>query len=262
MIWFDSSAKDFDIQTLPLDKHFRKAEVASMRSSWTDPNALVLGIQAGNNSKSSHRHLDLGSFILEAQGERWIKDIGTEHETYMSHRHKYGRYDFYRCRAEGHNTLVLNPGPKADQAVDAKCPVVAFDSTPALARATIDLTSAYKTQARKVERVFSMVDRSSVTIQDTIEPISPADLWWFAHTDARVEIGPDARTATLRQHNKQLRVELLEPAQARFQSMPAKPLPTSPHPTIGADDSQQSKLAIHLPGAEQTRLTVRFVPGK
>ena len=70
---------------------------------------LVVGILAGKNSTNGHRHLELGSLIIEALGVRWIVDLGTEHETYMRHRNKNGRYDYYRTRAEGNNTLVLNP---------------------------------------------------------------------------------------------------------------------------------------------------------
>jgi hypothetical protein len=36
-----------------------------MRSSWTDDQALSIGMQAGSNANlMMHRHVDLGSFIL------------------------------------------------------------------------------------------------------------------------------------------------------------------------------------------------------
>lgn len=262
LIWFDGSARSYDLSALPLDKHFRQAEVASMRSAWGDPNALVLGLEAGRNSTGGHRHLDLGSFLLEAQGERWISELGVERQTYMSHKHKVGRFEFYRCRAEGHNTLVINPGAGPDQATDAFCLITGFESQPQLARARIDLQPAYRNQAAKVERAFAVVDRKAVTVEDVIEAKAPSDIWWFAHTEAKIELSEDGRTATLRKPGKKFMVRLLAPLDARFQAMPCKPLPTSPQPSIGADDSRRQKLAIHLTAAAKARLLVQFEPAR
>ena len=44
--------------------------LAVFRSSWTDPNAVFLAIKAGTPS-ASHAHLDIGSFLLDADGVRW-----------------------------------------------------------------------------------------------------------------------------------------------------------------------------------------------
>jgi len=49
-------------------------EVAGARTSWHDDQALYLGIKAGRNGVN-HANLDLGSFIFEALGERWIIDV-------------------------------------------------------------------------------------------------------------------------------------------------------------------------------------------
>ena len=36
-------------------------------------------------------------------------------QTYQRHTNKAGRWDFYRTRAEGHNTLVINPKFRGNQ---------------------------------------------------------------------------------------------------------------------------------------------------
>ena len=96
LLWFDDRGQGMDFSSLPLDRYFRGAECASLRTSW-EPDALLVGIQAGDSMNlGGHRHLDLGSFIVDAQGERWITDSGTERETYMSHRHKNPRHAYYR----------------------------------------------------------------------------------------------------------------------------------------------------------------------
>lgn len=51
--------------------------LAVLRSSWTDPNAVYLAIKAGTPS-ASHGHMDIGSFVLDADGVRWSLDLGAE----------------------------------------------------------------------------------------------------------------------------------------------------------------------------------------
>lgn len=261
LLWYCDSGRRFNPDTLALDKHFRVAECASMRSSWTDPDALVVGILAGKNSKHSHRHMELGSFILEALGQRWIVDLGTEHETYMSHRHNNGRYDYYRTRAEGNNTLVFNPKRAPDQRVDGNAPIVRFESTPVRCEAEIDLTSAYADDAKSVRRTIAMIDRKEVQVCDDVETKEPAELWSFLHTKAKVELADDGRSAVLSQGGKELIVKLLEPVGAVIEVMEAAPLPTSPDPKPSQADNRDSrKLAVHLDGVQKTRMVWTFAP--
>lgn len=49
--------------------------VGMMRTSWQDPNALFVGFKAGSASVN-HAHMDVGSFVMDAQGERWAMDFG------------------------------------------------------------------------------------------------------------------------------------------------------------------------------------------
>ena len=101
---------------LPLDKYFRGAEVAVLRSDWDNPKALFVGFKAGDN-KANHSHLDLGSFVFDAAGARWAMDLGADDYNLPGY---FGaqRWNYYRLRAEGQNTLVINPdrGPDQDPA--------------------------------------------------------------------------------------------------------------------------------------------------
>ena len=263
LLWFNDDSKRFDETSLPLDKHFRGARCASMRSAWGDPDALVLGIQAGDNENlGGHRHLDLGSFILEALGERWAIDSGTEKETYQRHRNKRKRWDFYRIRAEGHNTLALNPADGPDQNPRALARITAFQSGRDISLAVVDLTEAYSEHVRRAERSFEMVDRAYVTITDEVEAEAPiADLWWFMHTQADVALSEGGKAATLQQNGKQI-VATIEagPDGSAFEVMPAAPLPTSPNPDVQNKNEGRRKLAIHLTRVTDLKLTVKFMP--
>jgi len=260
LLWYDPSAKAMDPREFPLDKYFRGAELAVMRSAWGDPNAVVLGIEGSPASDYNHRHLDSGSFILEANGVRWIVDCGTEHETYMTHTHTHKRWEYYRTRAEGHNTLVFDPSLEPDQVPSTPAPITRFESKPERCLAEMDLSKAYAGHAKKVTRRYELIDRKQVRISDRIEGAKAADLWWFLHTMAKVEVAQDGRRATLSQGGKKMEVVLVEPAKAQFELRAAEPLPASPKVDKQASNAKIRKLAIHMQDVRDTALVVELIP--
>jgi hypothetical protein len=231
----------------------------SMRSAWNDPHALVVAVQAGQNRDGAHRHLDLGSYIVEALGERWVIDSGVERETYQRHRNRRQRWEFYRVRAEGHNTLVINPDGEPDQDLDAFAaiePQIEADHVDA----QIDLSEAYAGHAHSVRRTLSMVERAYVTVVDEVQADAPVEVWSFLHTEAEVTLSEDGTAATLHQNSKQVCVRIESPEGARFQVMDARPLPTSPDPEVQASNEGRRKLAIHLCDVSDLKLELRIEP--
>ena len=257
LMWFDANAKQYDQTEMPLDRCFRGVEVASMRDSWDDENGFIVALQGGSN-RGNHRHLDIGSFILEADGVRWIIDSGKEPETYQTHANKIDRWDFYRTRAEGHNTLVFNPDAGPDQNRDGETSFDPFVSEPKTAKARLDLTTAYSDDANRVVRSFTLDRGRSFEVVDEIECSQPSELWSFFHTEADVELIDNGRSALLTKGGKSLNVELLSPAVANFSLMPAEPLATSPNPKVQTPNNDRQKLAIHMTGVTSTKIQVRF----
>ena len=51
--------------------------VCVIRSGWGDPNARFVGVKLGSPS-INHGHMDVGSFVFEADGVRWAIDLGSE----------------------------------------------------------------------------------------------------------------------------------------------------------------------------------------
>jgi hypothetical protein len=259
LLWFDRPAREVDPAQLPLDRHYRVAECMSIRSAWDDPHALVVGLQAGQNRDGAHRHLDLGTFILEALGERWIIDSGVEREAYQRHRNKRARWEFYRLRAEGHNTLVINPDAGPDQELNAFA-AIEPEVAPGRVTARIDLSDAYVGRARRVQRTFDVIDRAYVLISDHVEADVPAEVWWFLHTEAQVSLSEEGRVATLQQNGKQVTVRLVKPAGAAFVVMAAQPLPTSPAPELQASSEGRRKLVVHLQEVTELDLRIEIRP--
>jgi hypothetical protein len=260
-LWFDESGRDFDPATLVLNKHFRGAEVASMRSSWTDEHALAVGLQAGSNANlMMHRHVDLGTFILEALGERWIVETGKESETYQLHRNKREKWEYYRLRAEGHNLPVFNPAEDAGQKLDGIAAITSFSSTPDSATAVVDLSDPYDAHVNRLTRTFEMRDRSSVILTEEMDADEPLDVWWFLHTPAEITLNSSLRQADLKLNGKTLRIHIEDgPSSMQFGLMDVGPLPTSPNPDQ-ADNEGRQKLVIHAEGLSRYQLTVWFRP--
>ena len=258
LLWFDPSESSPQQAGLPLNKYFRGAEVALLRSDWENPQALFVGFKAGDN-KANHSHLDLGDFVFDAAGVRWAVDLGADNYNLPGY---FGnqRWNYYRLRAEGQNTLVLNPAETPDQDPAAATRIVRFRPDPDHAFAIADLSAAYDKSARRVWRGIALLARKTLLIQDEIQARKPAELWWFMHTPAGVKIDDDGRSAVLHQVNATLRAEILSPAGAKFQIMNAEPLPSSPHPERQATNDRVSKLAIHLTDTTDTRLAVLLVP--
>jgi hypothetical protein len=259
LLWFDNRAKSQKLTEIPLDKMFRGNDVASMRDTWEQGRGFIVGIQGGANDALSHRHLDLGSFILEHDGVRWITDSGKEGQVYQRHKNKADRWDFYRLRTEGHNTYVMNLATEGgNQRIEGgSARFVEFESKPDHVTAVLDMTKAYP-HAMKLTRSFTLQRGKTFTISDMIECETPVDLASFFHTEAEVGLSKDKRSATLKMKGKTLRVELVKPAAAVFEVLPAKPGPASPQLPFQEQNKGLRKLAIQLDKVKQAEIEVVF----
>ncbi|MGD0536884.1 MAG: heparinase II/III family protein [Verrucomicrobiota bacterium] len=261
LLWFDPRSPGTNTASAQLNALFRGANVATLRSAWDDPNAVFVGFKGGDN-QANHSHLDLGTFVLDALGVRWAVDLGADDYNLPGY---FGgeRWTYYRLRAEGHNTLVINPGAGPDQDPKAAAKIGRYDGKNAdHAFAVADLSAAYAGSAQRVNRGVALLDRGQVLVQDELEAKQPAEVWWFFHTPAEITLSDDGTTAMLTQKGQRLVARLLAPAKARFTVMDAQSLPTSPHPEKQAANASIKKLAIHLGGVADLRLAVLLTPVK
>jgi hypothetical protein len=258
LLWFDPRLAQEKDPDAPWDKSFRGPEVVSLRSAWDGRDALFVGFKAGDN-KANHSNLDLGTFVLDALGERWALDLGADDYNLPGY---FGgkRWTYYRLRAEGHNVLVLNPGAEPDQNPSAAAKITRFETRPERALAIADLTAAYARHARQVRRGIALLDRKRVLVQDEMQADRPTEAWWFLHTPAQVQLAADGTTAILSQGEQRLWARLLSPAKAAFKVMEAQPLPTSPQPERQGKNDRVRKLAVQLKDQTDLRLAVLLVP--
>ena len=123
----------------------------------------------GGYNHAAHGNLDIGTFVLESDGVQWAIDLGRDNYNLPGY-FGSGRWAYYKMRAEGHNTLVINPGAGPDQEVEARAAIIDFQTSPDGGRALLDMTPAFA-QANRVHRMLRMQhSRSQVLIEDEIDP--------------------------------------------------------------------------------------------
>jgi hypothetical protein len=115
MFWYDPSIAGAFWNGAPLDHFFdsQTTQWASMRSSWTDNDALFVAIKAGTNQQhQTHNDLDVGDFIIDALGTRWAGEFGSANylsPNYFSNdTQQSDRWLYYRKMTEGQNTIVID----------------------------------------------------------------------------------------------------------------------------------------------------------
>ena len=248
LIWLLGAEVSPPEPNLPLDARFRAINVAFLRSSWDDPDAVYVGFKGGDNA-ANHSHLDLGTFVLDARGERWALDLGADDYDLPEYFGKL-RYTYYRLSTEGHNTLTIDG---ENQGREAKAPLIAFLSTPARAFAVADLSGAYTPKVKQARRGVALLNRRQVLVQDEVEAAGPVDIVWNFHTLAGIALA--GARATLTQGKAQLEARILSPKDARFDVTSANP----PPPQAQRPDIRN--LVIRLPAFQgRVRIAVLLAP--
>lgn len=264
LFWFKPENYGSSTEVLPLDRYFGgNVQTGSMRTSFSDDNALFLAFHGGENNVG-HRHLDTGQFNIDAMGLNWALDLGTEPLTYdAALRSKYKSAEFlYRINPGGHNTLLIDPDSVSfGQSSSAYSPVTKFVSQPTGAFAIMDMSKAYQTQVNSAVRGYALTaNRSKFVIQDEIDLIQPSVVWWNMHTRAVITVSADGKTAILSQSGKRMRASLVSPAGASFLSMKAEPLPEMYQNAYQTTNGGIQKLAIKLSGVKNTTIRVEIIP--
>ncbi|HEX3730795.1 MAG TPA: heparinase II/III family protein [Opitutaceae bacterium] len=245
----------------PLDAHYAGvADVAVFRGAWHDPRALFVGFKGGAASMS-HSHLDEGSFVLDADGQRWAADLGgdTREGTYTLPGYsdtRGRRWTYFRTNNLSHNTVT--PG-EALQRRNVAAPILTFGSRPKRAFAIVDLTPVYPKEAASLRRGIALLDRARALVQDEYRPIRPdTPLHWAMITPAHASISADGRSVRLAQGGRSLRLDILSPAAARWYAEPASPPGAQERQNEGF--TRLSTEAAPADGADSVRLVVLLTP--
>jgi hypothetical protein len=204
-----------------------KNPVALMRTSWEDPNAIYVGLKAGSPSVN-HAHMDVGSFVMDANGIRWAMDFGMQDYNSLESAgvdlwnmsQNSQRWSVFRYNNMAHNTLTIN---NQYQKVAGKASVISYSGEAAMINAVTDISSVYSGQVSSAIRGIAIVDRKYVLVRDEIKPLQePALIRWNMVTSATVTI-TGSNSAALVKNGKRLTLKVLSPASVTMKTWSTVP---------------------------------------
>jgi hypothetical protein len=211
-ILWDRDGSASDLNSMPLDRLFSSTDVVgTMHESFTNPNAAFVAYRGGS-SAGVHNQLDMGSFIYEVDGVRWIVDPGQDaaKDDYYD-KTKGGRWNWLRTSSEGHSLLLTsNGGSKPNR----EAPSMDFSAGGTSPFGSLNLGSAYG--IGDYNRVFQLQDRRTLQVKDQIGSGMSGGGKWQAITKARVTAS--GATATMTQAGKSATLTVVEPSGARVRA--------------------------------------------
>jgi hypothetical protein len=277
MFWYDPTVSGAYWDGLALDAFFDNEldQWGSMRTSWTDNNALYIAMKAGKNQgHQTHNDLDCGDFVLDALGTRWAGELGSADYLspgYFSNDTQGSeRWMYYRKMTEGQNTIVIN---KLNQNV-LSAPIINYGSTNetqgsstvytvpngSTAFFTADISTAYFNTTSLKRGIRTINNRKQVLLQTEIN--TAGSVQWRMHTNATVTPASDGQSAVLTLDGQTLNMYLLNgPSGAVISTTQPIRYPSDPIPPE-ADQANPgvTVVLIDIPQGGTYNLQVLFNP--
>lgn len=232
------------------------------RTSWNDPNAIYLGFKGGSPSVN-HGHMDIGSFIVEADGVRWAIDMGSQSYESLESRGMsiFGRtqdavrWTILRLNNYIHNTLTVNGEL---QRVDGYAKIEKHGDNPAFMFGVTDMSTLYDGQLAQAVRGAAIVDGKYVVIRDELKAgDKKAKVRWQMLTGTNVAI-TGKNSATLTKDGKLLTLKVDEPANVTLTTW-------SSQPTTDYDAPNPGTILVgfetELPANSPAVFQVKLIPG-
>jgi hypothetical protein len=206
--------------------------------------------------------MDIGSFIMEADGIRWAMDFGMQ--DYESLESKgiqvFGRtqdaqrWSIFRYNNFVHNTLTVNNGY---QKVDGYAPIISSSSNPSFMNAVTDMTEVYKGSLAKANRGVAIADQKYVVVRDEMETLDKeTTVRWTLLTPADVRI-TGKNEAELTKNGKKLLLRVQEPANITMKTWSTVP----PNSYDAANPGTMlTGFEVTIPANTKVNLVVSLIP--
>ena len=235
--------------------------VAMFRSSWED-DAMYLAIKGGTPA-SNHAHMDIGSFVIDANGLRWAIDLGAESYNKIESlginlwdgTQTGDRWKIFRYNNFSHNTLTVNDQL---QRVKGSASIIQYSSDKEFSHAVVDMTEVYEGQLKKAVRGASLLPSGQILIQDELQATDQsATVRWAMATPAKVDIKSD-KTATLSQKQKTMQFHVVTKADLKLTTYS-----TQPRASYDAKnpDTRMIGFEVTLAPNENVTIAVFMTPG-
>jgi len=165
-----------------------KSAVTTLRTGW-GINDIYLAMKGGTSSQY-HSHMDVGSFVMDANDIRWAVDLGmSEYNALESNgvdlwnlTQTSERWDVFRINCKAHNTLTIN-GNK--QLVAGSSLMENFVNTANLKSVQMNLAPLYQNDVTVCRRTGAIISNRYVEIKDSIKAkTTPLTIRWNLATQA------------------------------------------------------------------------------
>lgn len=147
------------------------------------PDALYVAMKGGSNA-ANHAHHDLGTFVLEAGGQRFVEDLGREDYAAPGYFDPAQRPSFTRVSSAAHNIVLVG---KRDQSPLAEAPLRSSSLGEDVSVAVFEIVDPAAPVHH--QRGVAMVGQA-VVVADELAPRQPAEditAIWRIHTAASLE---------------------------------------------------------------------------
>ena len=218
--------------------------IAAFRTGW-DHDATYAAIKAGA-ALTNHAHMDSGTFVIDALGERWVDSLGMQSYESLEH----AKVDLWNMKQSSPRWQVFRIGPMSQNVltVDDQLQQVSGRSTIVKSkddRAVIDLSPVYEHQLNSARRGIWLEPSGCVMLRDEITAAGCSGTVRFAFlTRAKIDLKPDG--AVLNLNGKILRFTVT--------GLPGLRMET--YSTVGPQPFDATN-----PGTEMVGFRVRLSPG-
>ena len=258
MLWYDEK---YDIDSISYETIMNKyiygnskinksnIGVVTLRTNYDygKSNSIFVGIRTGSNH-DTHGDLDLGSFIFDSLGTRWIDDNGASEYAKNYFNYDYWRWQYYKKRAESHSTILINPQEKgtsssgnikyvmADQWIYGSGKVNRVVNNNSLSYVTINLDTVYNkndnnnqkstVNNNKVSRGIMLFDNKKyMYLQDEIKLEKKGKIYSMLNinSDVKIELKNEYEALLTDSKNNKLTIKLVT-NNSKFKIISKKPL--------------------------------------
>jgi hypothetical protein len=204
-----------------------RSPVALFRTSWSDKDAIYVGFKTGSPSAEDGQ-MDIGSFIIDADGERWVTDLGGENSLKILSKginvsdmtQNSRRWEIFRNNTKSHSNITVN---NDYQTVDSSATIASYSKNKDFMFATADLSGVYSPSLLQAKRGLAIVGQKIVQVRDEIETAAgDNNIRWKIVTSSKVKM-LSGNLAELTQGGKKMYLRVLEPAAVKLQLWSANP---------------------------------------
>ncbi len=232
--------------------------IIMMRTSFDGKSAYV-GIKGGVPD-GSHGHMDVGSFVYDVRGKRWVDDPGTFNYGVMekiTRRHKGGKdfnKKFFHVGPAGHSIFQIN---RQHQKSGSASKTLIADAQQH--RVVFDLSAVYAGQAASAIREWRLLPDDSLLVTDTLTGVKPGASVVFHFLSAATPEKISGKTLLLSAGGKRLRVTAETPESGTWRNYPLSEIAVEGEPLTPKGLSGYS-ISFKVPSSGNFSVTYKFMP--